>query len=467
MRRVSGIVSGKMGNIRRQAGAMEFGQLQALFGPCLQLPEHFGATQRNRIYTHARVLWIFLAQVLAADGACVCAVHSFLAWLKCVTGKDASSETGGYCSARKQLALAHVKGLHEPLVERLDAPARLFWGRRVMVVDGSSASMPDTPANQAAWPQPSGQKTGCGFPVMRILGLFSLGTGIWRGLAIGSLHVSERTLFHEVWDQLSTGDIALADAGFSSYADYMMLEQRGVDSVMLNHQRRSAGVRKRKILGTGDRLVEWFKGKGRARWLSQEQWDALPETYVVREITVHATVPGFRTQNLTIVTTLRDHKAYPAQEIADLYRRRWAIELYFRDIKIAMGVDVLRCKTPQMLEKELWMHVLAYNLVRAVMLQAATTHHVPLDRISFKGTCDAIRNWAPLIAQAVPNHRDELIAAMLSAIARNPVPHRPNRSEPRATKRRPKNYQRLTQPRHQFHECQHRNRYKAATPALN
>lgn len=460
MRIVSGIVSEKMKSIRRQAAAMEFGQLQALFAPYLQLPERFGATRRERIYTHARVFWIFLAQVLAADGACVCAVQSFLAWLKSVVGQDASPETGGYCTARKRLALEHVKALHDPLVQRLDASGHLFWGRRVWVVDGSAASMPDTQANQAAWPQPSGQKPGCGFPVMRILGVFSLGTGIWRGLALGSLHVAERTLFHTLWGHFTAGDIALADTGFCSYADYVMLEQKGVDSVMLNHQRRSKGRREIKRLGKDDRLVEWFKGKRRPQWLSQEQWDALPETFVVRQITVHVTVPGFRTKNLVIVTTLRDHKAYPAWEIAELYRRRWAIELYLRDIKIAMGVDVLRCKTPEMVQKELWMHVLAYNLVRALMLDAATAHRVPLDRISFKGTCDAIRNWAPVIAQAAPPDRDQLIAAMLRAIARNPVPYRPDRSEPRAKKRRPKNYQRLTLPRHLFKECPHRNRYR-------
>ena len=464
MRIVSGVVSGKMESIRRQAASVEFGQLQALFAPHLQLPEDFGATRRKRVYTHARVFWIFLAQVLAADGACVCAVQSFLAWLKSVEGKEASPETGAYCSARKELPLEHVKALHEPLVKHLDAPSRLFWGRRVMVVDGSSVSMPDTAGNQAAWPQPSAQKTGCGFPVMRILAVFSLATGIWRGLGTGSLHVSERTLFHDAWDQFAAGDIALADTGFCGYADYVLLEQRGVDSVMLNHQRRGKGLREIRRLGKGDRLVEWFKGKNRPRWLSREQWDALPETFIVREITAHATVAGFRTKTLVIVTTLRDHKAYPAEEIAELYRRRWAIELYFRDIKIAMGADVLRCKTPQMVEKELWMHVLAYNLVRALMLQAATAHRVPLDRISFKGTCDAVRNWAPVIAQAAARDRDELIAAMLRAIARNPVPYRPDRSEPRAKKRRPKNYQLLTEPRHLFKECPHRNRYKATSP---
>lgn len=464
MRIMSGVVSGAMESIRRQAAAVEFGQLQALFAPYLRLPESFGTTQRERVYTHSRVFWMFLAQVLAADGACACAVQSFLAWLKSTEGKDASPETGAYCSARKELPLEHVKALQGPLVQHLDAPDSLFWGRRVLVVDGSSVSMPDTPENQAEWPQPSAQKPGCGFPVMRILAVFSLATGIWRELAAGSLHVSERTLFHDVWARFAAGDIVLADTGFCSYADYVVLEQRGVDSVMLNHQCRSKGLRETKKLGEGDRLVEWLKGNNRPRWLSREEWDALPETFIVREITVHVAVPGFRTKTLVIATTLRDPKACPAKEIAELYRRRWAIELYFRNIKTAMGADILRCKTPQMVEKELWMHVLAYNLLRALMLQTTTAHPVQLDRISFKGTCDAVRNWAPAIAQAAPHKRDELIAAMLKTIARNPVPLRPDRSEPRAKKRRSKNYQYLTQTRRLFKECPHRNHYKATSP---
>ena len=295
---------------------------------------------------------------------------------------------------------------------------------------------------------------------MRILGVFSLGTGIGRALALSARAVAERTLFHSVWGHFTPGDIALADTGVCSYADYVLLERKGVDSVMLNHQRRTKGLRELKKLGKNDRLVEWFKGKQRPNWLTKEQWEDLPETFTVREITVHVEVPGFRTTTLVIVTTLRDSNAYPADEIAALYRRRWAIELYLRDLKISMGVDVLRCKTPDMVEKELGMHGIAYNLVRALMREAAQEHGPPLERISFKGTCDAIRNWAPVIAQARCQRRKAVLSARLRAIARNLVPHRPNRTEPRAKKRRPKNYQRLTEPRHTFKESPHRGKYR-------
>lgn len=455
-----GSCSKKMAAIRQQAAALEFGQMQTLFSLYLHLPKDFGATERNRLYSHCRVFWVFLAQVLAADGGCAAAVQTFLAWINGAEGKEASPNTGAYCKARKELPLEDVKAIHAPLAEALDTPSEMFWGRRVLVVDGSSLSMPDTPANQNAWPQPKGQKAGCGFPVMRILGLFSLGTGIGRGLSFGALNIAERTLFHRVWDHFAPGDIALADTGFTSYADYVLLEQMGVDSVMLNHQCRKKGLREIQKLGKGDRLVEWLKGERRPDWLTKEQWQDLPDTFVVREITVHIDIPGFRSKTIVIVTTLRDPKAYPAQQIAALYRRRWAIELYLRDIKISMCADVLRCKTPDMVQKELWMHVIAYNLVRALMLDAERKHGTPLDRISFKGTCDAIRNWAPIIAQAQEKRRQALIDAMIRAIARNRVPHRPDRTEPRAKKRRPKNYQLLTQTRRDFKETPHRGKHR-------
>lgn len=451
----------RMKRIRTQAARLEAGQMQTVFERFLRLPQGFGVFERERLYTPARVFWIFLAQVLCADGACVNAVMNFLAWLKNATGQEASPQTGAYCRARQRLALEQIQALHAPLADALDGAAALFWGRRVLVVDGSSLSMPDTEANQKAWPQPSAQKPGCGFPVMRFLAVFSLSTGVWRTLIPSPLSTGERSLFHAAWERLEPNTIALCDAGFCSYADYVLLRRRQVDCVMHNHQRRKKGLRELKRFGKHDRLVAWFKGPMRPAWLTKEQWDELPETFCVREITVHIDEPGFRTETVVIATTLLDPKKYPADEIAELYRRRWAVELYLRDIKIAMGMDVLRCKTPAMVQKELWMHVLAYNLVRALMLEAAQGHRAPLERISFKGTCDAIRNWAPVLAAVPKAKRTTFFVTLLRCIARAIVPYRPNRSEPRAKKRRPKNYQRLTQPRHIFKECPHRAKYKA------
>ncbi len=454
-----GTCSQTIATVRQQAAGMNFGQFQTLFSRYLQLPEDFGTTKRNRLYSHARVFWIFLRQVLSADRGCVAAIQSFLAWLKASTTEEASPATGAYCRARKALPLSELKAVHHPLAARLEAPhGTRFFGRRVLVIDGSSLSMPDTPDNQRAWPQPSAQKPGCGFPVVRIVGLFSLASGIWIGLASGALKIAERTLFHRLWHLFAPGDIALADRGFSSYADYVLLKRRGVDSVMLNHPQRKSGVRHIRTLRRGDHLVAWRKSGVRPRWLTHAQWKGLPESFVVRCIRVHIDIPGFRTRLIDVVTTLLDHKAYPASRIADLYRRRWAVELYFRDIKTSMGAEVLRCKTPDMVRKELWMHVIAYNLVRALMLEAAHTHDTHVEGLSFKGTCSAIRHWAPIIALSPARRQKALIAALLRSIARNRLPRRPARAEPRARKRRPKNYQLLTRPRHIFKETPHRGK---------
>jgi len=451
----------RMDRIRNDAARMQMGPLQTLFERFLPLPEDFGVSERKRLYTPARVFWIFLAQVLSADGACTNAVLGFLAWLKQATGQEGSPGTGAYCCARQLLPLGQIKALHTSLADALDRDEPLFWGRRVRVVDGSALSMPDTPENQKAWPQPSGQKPGCGFPIMRVLAVFSLSTGVWRHVRVSPLSIGERTLFRSMWDQFAAQDIALCDTGFCGYTEFVLLKRRGVDCVMHNHQCRKTGLRELTRFGRHDRLVAWFKGTRRPQWIAEEAWDELPETFLVREITVMVEIPGFRSKTVIIATTLLDPKRYRAQEIAELYRRRWAIELFLRDIKISMGMDVLRCKTPDMVEKEMVMHIIAYNLVRALMREAARKHSASLERISFKGTCDAIRNWAPILAMASSRKQASLSKALLRSIARNRVPHRPNRAEPRAKKRRPKNYQLLTQPRHLFKECPHRHKYKA------
>ena len=213
-----------------------------------------------------------------------------------------------------------------------------------------------------------------------------------------------------------------------------------------------------------DRLVYWTKSKVRPRWLDKEAWNALPDTMPIREIRVVVAPPGFRTKNLTLITTLLDPRLFSKEAFAQLYLRRWRAELFLRDLKISMNMDVLRCKTPDMVEKELYMHLIAYNIVRALMLQAAATKNIPPVRLSFKGTAVTVRHWAPMMAAAVHYGRDckKIYKALLNAIARDPVPERPGRTEPRARKRRPKNYQLLTKPRKEFKECQHRSRYKKA-----
>lgn len=389
-------------------------------------------------------------------------LRSFLAWLAVEEGKTASPRTGAYCRARNRIPLADIEQTHANVrdaAERQAGKPRLWCGRKVKVVDGSSVSMPDTPDNQARYPQPSTQKAGCGFPVMRIVAVFSLGTGVLIDLAKDALSVHERTLFRRLWDRFEPGDVALADTGFCSYADLYLLAKQGVDCVMRNHQRRKTGVRHVKKLGKGDRLVLWLKTKARPKWLDDDQWRDMPNSLLVRQLTVTVSEPGFRSKTIVVVTTLRDAKRFPKAAIAELYRRRWAAELYLRDIKIALGMDTLRCKAPERVEKELWMHAIAYNLIRALMVKAADTHGTTPERLSFKGTMATIRQWAPYIQQQSPKQRRPLMDLLLAVIAKDTLPRRPNRTEPRAKKRRPKNYQLLTDHRSRFKEQPHRNKY--------
>ena len=378
----------------------------------------------------------------------------------------ASRGTGGYCQARARLELAAVEKVHGLTAEHLQAslPAQPLWcGRRVKVVDGSSVSMPDTPKNQKHYPQPGTQKPGCGFPVMRLVVVFCLASGLALEVAKSALKVSERALFHTLFAFFEAGDVLLADRGFCSYADFWRLRQQGVDCVMRNHQRRTTGVLQVKRLAHNDRLVDWIKMKPCPAGLTQQEWSAVPATMTVREVTVTVDIPGFRPRTIVLVTTLLDPKQFPAAALAQLYRQRWRAELFLRDIKTTMGMDVLRCKSPDMVEKELYMHLIAYNLVRALMAKAA--HKRPAaspHNLSFTGALDTVRAFAPRMAAAElsPRQHQRLIQALLECLANDTLPQRPNRVEPRAKKRRPKNYPLLNKPRELFTEIPHRNRYK-------
>ena len=319
--------------------------------------------------------------------------------------------------------------------------------------------MPDTPENQALYPQPKGAKPDCSFPVMRVVALFCLGTGVLIRLTEGPLRTCERSLFRRTWDSLDPGDVILADRGFCGFAEFYFLLERGVDCVMRNHQRRTVGRTLLRSLGKGDRLILWHKGKAGPRSSDKPVWATLPDTLTLREIAFEVPVKGFRTQAITVATTLLDPDRFPTGAFADLYRRRWNAELFLRDIKTTMAMDILRCRRPDMIHKEWTLHLIAYNLVRLTMLQAATGHDLPFERISFKGTVSTVRQWAPHFAAAKPRARRALWNLLTRSLASDPIPHRPDRSEPRARKRRPKNYQLLNKPRRFFKEICHRNKY--------
>ena len=427
-----------------------------------------GLNSRDRLFSTQVTFWAFAAQILSPGTACREIVRRVEAWWQesAGAGPAPSASTSAYCQARARLEPAALELIRAETAWNLErnvlTAERWLGGRAVKIVDGTGISMPDTPENQARWPQSSGQQPGCGFPMMKLAGLFSLGSGAFPESVSGNKHVHESTLFRGMWSKLQKGDILLADRGFSSYAAIAGLQQqRGVDSVMRLHQMRKADFRAGRRLGPEDRLVVWQKPQRTEAW-SAEEFAALPETLTVRLIRLRVAAPGFRTRSVVLVTTL---VAYPAGQLRELYGRRWQVELHFQQIKTHLAMDVLRCKSPQLIEREVLMHQIAYNLVRSLMQRSARLHRVPLSRVSFKGTLDTLRHWSVLIA-AEPNPRKqaELIGQMLALIASDTVPERPGRSEPRAKKRRGKNYQLLSKPRSETGSLPRRNRPKTKQP---
>jgi len=271
--------------------------------------------------------------------------------------------------------------------------------------------------------------------------------------AEGTQHVHERKLFRKLFRFFMPGDIALTDRGFCSYVDTATLLRAGVDTVMRLHQARPRDLRRGKHIGHNDRLVTWQKPRQRPRGCTLTDWRRAPDTLTLRLVYVSVNIPGFRTQSLVVVTTLTDPVAYPAEDIARLYLRRWAVELFFRDIKITLGMDVLRCQTPAMVRKEIVMHAIAYNLIRAIMQQAAALYHVPIERLSFKGSVDTLRQWTDTLnaAHDRPREQARLFNHLLQILAEDIVPFRPERAEPRVRKRRPKAYPLMTKPRRDYH----------------
>ena len=442
-------------------------QLDQLFGPWLppgllsQADE--GLNSRDRIYNVRRTFFGFLYQVLNPACPCRQIVRQIQALLRLHAGIAVDSGTAAWCQARARLPWDILPRLRCAAAAQAEKAAQLWHHLRVKVIDGTTSSLPDTPKNQRAYPQPGGQKPGCGFPVLKLVGVFSLATGALLDYAKGNKHQHELNLLQKLLDQFKAGDLVLGDRGFNSYTLLALLLRRGAHSLFRLHQRRPADLRKGKRLGKNDRLMVWRKPWlwQRPRYLSKAIWKRIPREVSVRVVRFTLAVPGFRAQSVTLVTTLLDAQAYPAEELARLYARRWRIELWFRDIKTSMGMEVLRCKSPKMAHKELEMFFFAYNLIRVLMAEAGALYEVPMERLSFKGTVDAMRQFSLAIAQARSRKKQrQLMADLLEIIAWDQVPERPGRREPRAVKRRPKPYQLLNRPRHQMKELQHRSKYR-------
>src|SRR6266496_2738643 len=415
--------------------------LDALFAPLLpadllsQADE--GPHSRQRIFSLRRTFFGFLYQ------------------------GPVNGDSSGFCQARARLPLDRLTRLRCAAAAHAQRFSERWLGLCVKVIDGTTTSLPDTAKNQRAYPQPGGQKPGCGFPLLKLVGVFSLATGALLDYAKGNKRQHELNLMQRLLESLKPGDLALADRGFSCFTLLALLLGRGVHSLFRLHQARSSDMRKGKALGKNDRLMVWEKPCQKPRYLPKALWKRVPAQLSVRVIRFSLEVPGFRVQSVTLVTTLLDAQAYPAEELARLYARRWRIELWFRDIKSTMGMEVLRCQSPKMVHKELEMFFIAYNLIRALMAEAGALQDVPLERLSFKGTVDALREFSVAIAQATSRKKQKrLIAALLGTIASDQVPHRPGRRQPRAVKRRPKPFPLLNRHRRTFKEVFHRSRYR-------
>jgi hypothetical protein len=410
------------------------------------------ATWRHKIFTPALTLWAFLSQILSADGSCAACVARVLSWLIARGQPPCSPQTGPYCKARQRLPESLLPRLTRDTGRRLhDAvPDDWLWkGRRVKLVDGTTVSMPDTPANQDAYPHSPSQATGVGFPIARMVVVFCLACGTVLDAALGRYQgkkTGENSLLRTLDDALQEGDVVLGDRYFSGYFDLALWRQRGIDAVVRLHQLRRADFRRGRRLGPGDHVVVWDK-PARPKWLDEETYHRLPESLTVREVRVRVRQRGFRTRQVIVVTTLVNAAVYARDDLAELYRARWHAELDLRSLKVTLGMDVLRCLSPAMVRKEVWAHLLVYNLIRTVMAQAAQELGAPPRDLSFKGAVQTLNAFAERLLTATGETMAELYRWLRLAIASHQVGQRPDRVEPRKRKRRQKHYPLLNQSR--------------------
>jgi DDE family transposase len=419
-----------------------------------QLMQEHGTEFYDRVYPPLVTLAVFLSQCQDADQSQRQAVARLNAYRVVQGERASSSNTGAYSKARQRLPEEMLAELTRHTGQQVmkQAPDNWSWqGRLVKIVDGSTASMPDTEANQKEYPQMSCQKPGLGFPIVRFLVIFSLAVGTVLDAAFcpyKGKETSELALFRRLHHRIDSGDVVLGDRHFCSFFDIAELKRRGADVVMRQHQRRTTDFRRGTQLGRYDHLVVWKK-PSRPEWMDEQTYQQYPDELAMREVRIHIKRKGrkVRPQIITIATTLCDAEAYRKADLADLYQLRWQGELDLRSLKTVLQMDVLRCKTPEMVRKEIWAHLLAYNLIRKVMAQAATEFETKPWKISFKATLQTLRAFALPLLTCPTTELPELVAEILLAVVRHGVGNRPGRVEPRALKRRPKPYDLLIKPR--------------------
>jgi hypothetical protein len=408
-----------------------------------------GVQFRDRVFSPVTTIWGFLSQVLSDDHSCRDAVARVIAHRAASGLEPCSPNTASYCNARARLPIGVLRTLARRTAQQLQAHLPDGWkwnGRSVFIADGSHVSMPDTEKNQTGYPQPVVQQPGIGFPLARLAVLLSLATGACHDLAIAPYAgkgTGETTLLRQMYDSLSPGDVVVADALFDNYFLAYELRQRGIELVA-RVQAERVGSQTVESRPDGDVLV--WQRPNKPRGMTGEQYRRYPRSLLMRQVAVDARDRNNRAEQFHVITTILDESVDGGQ-IGDLYERRWSGEVDIRSIKSTMKMDILRCKTPAMVEKEIWAHLLAYNLLRTVMAVAASANDVEPRAISFKGAKQTLTAFAPKLEAAQPQQRAGLVDALLQAVACHRVGDRPGRWEPRARKRRPKPSKRLNQPR--------------------
>jgi len=428
-----------------------------------------GVGSRKRIYTNTLTFWCFIWQVLQPNTACRAVVRKVQAEHE-TRRRKVDESSSAYCQARARLPLTLFQNGMEQSAQSADRMALHQvpgWNRPVKVIDATSFRTPDTPANQKRYHYPTGQKKGCGFPVMRALAIFSLVSGAISQIITAACYTGEMVMLKYLWPTLLPGDIALGDRMYGCFVFLAAMPMQGVDVVARLSQGRNLDLRHAEKLGPNDWLTVLPKPPARPAYMKSDEWEALPESIPVRIIRSRLQIKGFRTKTIWIVTTLLDARLYPATAICDLYLQRWQMELSFRDLKTTMAMESFHCLTPDMIEKELRVFLIAYNCVRALMAEAALTHELPRQRISFKGAVDSLRSFTPIMLRTNSKpSRARLHSRLLEILAADALPVRPGRSEPRAVKKRPKPYPLLTKPRHIFKELPHKGKTAPIRPQV-
>jgi len=443
----------------RQVRSYTLCQLEERFGarlPQTLFPKAAEKTNsRDRLYTQWRTFWCLLWQSFNPKASGREVVRQLQALFVLHGGPSLSEEDGAYCRAKARLPLSEFPKALAATAQAADqaAPAlTLLQGRRLKLADGSTLTLADTPKNRKAYPPV--QCSEPNFPMLRVVVLFSVLSGAILSLVTGDLRMAELPMLNQLLSQLAQGDILVGDRGFGNFVLLALLQHLKLGSDFIGRSARGVDGRRRlKRLGKDDWLVVWKKGTNPSLWLPALAWAALPSQMTVRIVRGSCYVKGFRVRRVTLVTTLLDPQLYPAQEILQAYLRRWRLEMCLDDLKTTLEMESLRSRSPEMVQREIYAHLLAHNLLRYTMAQAAAEHSVPLERVSFKGTLDALRQFTHAMSQArTKKKRQQLWAELLKTLAADLVPERPERREPRAVKRTKNKYPRLSMPRHKFHD---------------